>query len=118
MSQSLSVLVFLAVSVLTFAAMIGVSMLIGPRRRGPVKDEPFECGSPVLSPNGGRIHARFYLVAMLFVVFDIETVLMYPWAAIYLKELGLLGLGEMATFVAVLTFGLAYVWRKGGLEWD
>jgi NADH-quinone oxidoreductase subunit A len=61
---------------------------------------------------------RFYRVAMLFIVFDIETVLLYPWAVIYRTELGLTGLIEMGLFVAVLFYGLGYVWLRGGLEWD
>lgn len=118
MPVSADLFIFLLVSLGTFAAMVALSVILGPKRLNPAKNEPFECGSPLLSPNPGRVHVRFYLLAMMFIVFDIETVLMYPWAMIYLSDLGLKGLVEMGLFVAVLAFGLAYVWRKGGLEWD
>jgi NADH-quinone oxidoreductase subunit A len=114
----LALLIFLLVAAGNFGGMIALTSLLGPKQRNPVKDEPFECGSIPVGGPSGKIHVRFYMVAMLFIVFDIETVMMYPWAVIYLKDLRLFGLGEMAVFVALLTFGLVYVWKRGGLEWD
>ena len=75
------------------------------------------CGNAPSGPAWGRFAVKFYLPAILFIVFDVEVVFMYPWAVLY-RRLGLFGLVEMAVFMAVLVLGLAYVWRKGALEWD
>ena len=110
--------------VLTFgfaAIIVGVmvcgSMLLGPHRRNAMKDEVFECGNPPTGPARERFSVRFYLVAILFIVFDVEVVFLYPWAIVF-RSLGVPGLVEMGIFVAVLGGGLAYVWRKGALAWD
>jgi NADH-quinone oxidoreductase subunit A len=113
-----ALLVFLLVAAGNFGGMIALTSFLGPKHRSPVKDEPFECGSIPVGPVTGKVHVRFYMVAMLFIVFDIETVMLYPWAVIYLKDLKLFGLMEMAFFIATLTFGLVYVWKRGALEWD
>jgi NADH-quinone oxidoreductase subunit A len=118
MPTSIALLLFFAIAAGNFAGMIALSALVGPKRPNLVKDEPFECGSIPLAPQPGRLHVRFYRLAMLFIVFDIETVLLYPWAVIARPELGRLGLAEMGLFVLVLAIGLAYVWKRGGLEWD
>ena len=86
-------------------------------RPSSIKVEAFECGNPASGSAWGRFSVKFYLTAILFIVFDIEVVFMYPWAVAY-RELGVLGFVEMALFVAVLTLGLLFVWRKGALEWD
>jgi len=118
MSLVLPLLIFTAAVVANFAGMIGASTLLGPKRRNPVKDEPFECGSLPVGPNWVRFHVRFYLTAILFLIFDIEVVFLYPWAMIYRHELGLYGLEVMGIFLFVLIFGLVYEWRRGGMEWD
>ena len=98
--------------------MLVMSWLLGPKRPSEVKLQIFETGNPPIgSLRGHRFPVKFYLVAILFVVFDIEVVFMYPWAVAY-RSLGILGFVEMAIFMAVLTLGLVYVWRKGALEWD
>ena len=98
-------------------AMIGMSVLFGPKRPTPAKLDVFECGSrPVDSPRR-RFSVKFYLVALLFLLFDIEAVFLYPWAVLY-RELGLFGLVEMAVFIAVLGAGLVYVFARGALEWE
>jgi NADH-quinone oxidoreductase subunit A len=99
------------------ALFVGVSMLLGPRKPSVVKSEPFECGNPATGPAWGRFSVKFYLTAILFIVFDIEVVFLYPWAILF-RDLGLFGFVEMLVFMAILTLGLAYVWRKGALEWD
>jgi NADH-quinone oxidoreductase subunit A len=90
---------------------------LSPRRWTPAKLEPYECG---IVPEEGvereRFPVKFYLVAMLFVVFDIETVFLYPWAVAY-SELNVFGLIEMAAFIAILLAAYVYVWNRGGLEW-
>ncbi len=71
-----------------------------------------------MGPNRTRFHVRFYLTAILFLIFDIEVVFLYPWAMIYRGELGWYGLQVMGIFLAILVFGLAYEWKRGGMEWD
>lgn len=114
----LGLLLFLGAVAANFAGMLALTSVLGPRRRNPVKDEPFECGSIPVGPNRGRFHVRFYLIAILFLIFDIEVVFLYPWAMILKSELGLYGLKVAGAFVAVLIFGLIYEWKRGGMEWD
>lgn len=100
------------------AFMLVASSYLGPKNRTRTKQLPFECGSvSVGNVSEQRFNVRFYLVAMLFILFDIEVIFMYPWA-IELDSLGLFGLVEMLIFVAVLAIGLIYVWRRGVLDWN
>jgi NADH-quinone oxidoreductase subunit A len=108
--------VILLLSTVLASALLAVHLLLGPRRRFAEKDEPFECGErPIVSPHQ-RFSVKFYMVAMLFILFDVEAVFFYPWGALF-QELGWFGFVEMLTFTAVLVVGLAYVWGKGALEW-
>ncbi|MYS84513.1 NADH-quinone oxidoreductase subunit A [Embleya scabrispora] len=93
--------------------------LTGPKRYNRAKLEAYECGiEPTPQPiGGGRFPVKYYLTAMLFIVFDIEIVFLYPWA-VYFDSLGMFGLVEMAMFVAAVFVAYAYLWRRGGLEWD
>lgn len=93
------------------------SIYLGPKASSTVKEEPWECGTVSIGSVRHRFSVRFYIVALLFVVFDIEAVFLFPWAVLY-RELGWFGFFEMAVFVLVLTIGLAYVWKKGALEWE
>jgi|SRR5271155_3365456 len=98
--------------------MITINRLLGPRRAGSkVKGETFECGNPPTGSAWGRFSVRFYLTAILFLVFDVEVVFLYPWA-VNLRELGVFGLGEALVFIAILGVGLAYAWQRGALDWD
>lgn len=99
------------------AAMPILGWLLAPRATNPVKTEAFECGNPSSGTAWGRFSVKFYMVAILFIVFDIEVVFMYPWAVIF-RRLGWFGLVEMMCFIGVLAIGLLYVWRKGALEWE
>jgi len=94
-----------------------ISRLIGTHRPTRVKDEVFECGNPPTGPARGRFSVSFYLVAILFLVFDVEVVFMYPWAIVF-RQLGVAGLIDMLIFLAVLGLGLGYVWKKGALAWS
>lgn len=102
-------------------AVVSVVMatLIGPKRYNRAKLEAYECGiEPTPTPvGGGRFPIKYYLTAMLFIVFDIEIVFLYPWAVSF-DALGLFGLVEMLLFVLTVFVAYAYVWRRGGLEWD
>jgi NADH-quinone oxidoreductase subunit A len=113
-------ILFLVVLSTVFA---GASMLVAsrlsPRRWTSAKLDPYECGivpDTDTSPERERFPVKFYLVAMLFIIFDIETVFLYPWAVAY-DELALFGLYEMLAFIGILVAAYAYVWKRGGLEW-
>ena len=115
--QYVPVLLTLAVAALVPALFLAAGQFLAPRRPSQVKAEAFECGNPSSGPAWGRFAVKFYLPAILFIVFDVEVVFMYPWAVLY-RRLGLFGFVEMAIFMLVLTLGLVYVWRKGALDWD
>jgi len=99
------------------AAIPFVAKMLGPKRPTTVKSASFECGSISEGGARGRFAVKFYVVALLFIVFDIETVFLYPWAVNF-KALGWFGYGEVAVFAVTLLVGLAYVWKKGALEWE
>lgn len=106
---------FLAVLVIA-AIMIGGSALLGERHREKATGEPYESGIAVTGSAQNRLPVQFYLVAMLFVIFDLEAVYLFAWA-VAVPEVGWLGFGEMLVFIAVLFIALAYVWRVGALDW-
>jgi NADH-quinone oxidoreductase subunit A len=97
--------------------LLSLSRFVGPRRPNPVKAMPFECGMDQLVPPRGRIPISFSVIAMLFIIFDIEVAFLFPWAVL-LRQLGFVGLVEVLFFLVVLTFGLIYAWKRGALEWD
>jgi NADH-quinone oxidoreductase subunit A len=115
--EYVAVLIMALVAAAIPALFIAVSRFLGPRKPSVVKSEAFECGNPATGPAWGRFSVKFYLTAILFIVFDVEVVFLYPWAIVF-RRLGMFGFVEMLVFVAILTLGLAYVWRKGALEWD
>lgn len=90
--------------------------LLGPRTYAPVKGEPFECGIPTRGTSWLPMHVGYYLFALLFLMFDVETVFLYPWAVV-VNKFGVMALASIGFFMLVLVFGLAYAWRKGALEW-
>ena len=105
-----------------FAGIVVITLLfiaqnVGPKSENPAKAEPFESGNPPKGDARIRFSVHFYLVAMLFLIFDLEVVFLYPWA-IYFRTLGLFGLVEMGIFMTILVIGYIYVWKKGALEWD
>jgi NADH:ubiquinone oxidoreductase subunit 3 (subunit A) len=93
-----------------------IAKLIGPRSYNPVKGQQFECGIPTRGSSWIPVHIGYYLFAILFLVFDVETVFLFPWAVV-VKDFGPLALVSIAFFLIVLVFGLAYAWRKGALKW-
>jgi NADH-quinone oxidoreductase subunit A len=95
----------------------GATFLGRNKRPTPEKNAPFECGSESTGARDVKLSVKFYLTAILFVVFDIESVFVYPWA-VHFKDLGWLGFAEMLSFLAVIVVALVYVWRKGALEWE
>lgn len=102
------------------AMMIGMSHMLSSYRRTPTKLEPYESGIPVVGDARGRFSVKFYLVAMLFIIFDIEVVFLVPWAVAFrqLPEHSGYLLGTMGFFLAVLTVGFVYAWKRGALEWS
>jgi NADH-quinone oxidoreductase subunit A len=97
--------------------MIGISYILGNKVRNRVKDMPYECG---ITPTGSareRFSVKFYLVGMLFILFDIEAIFLYPWAVVY-RELKLFGFFEMLLFIALVLAGFFYIWKKGALDWS
>lgn len=114
------ILLVIAFVVANAILMLGLSHVLSSYRPTPVKLAPYESGMPVLGDARERFSVKFYLVAMLFILFDIETVFMLPWAAAFnqLREIRGLLLIEMFVFVTILAVGYFYVWKRGALEWD
>ena len=102
------------------ALILGLSHLLSTYRRTPTKIAPYESGMPVLGTARERFSVKFYLVAMLFIVFDIETVFMVPWAVAFKTLPAIAGvlLVEMLVFMAILAVGYVYIWKRGALQWD
>jgi len=99
------------------AAFLSLAETLGPKKSNLAKAEPFESGNPPEGDARVKFSVKFYLVAMLFLIFDLEVVFLYPWA-IYFRQLGIFGLVQMGIFLLILTIGYVYVWKKGALEWD
>lgn len=119
MSPYLPIIGIMLLGGLLMAAMVGMSAIIGPSRFNRRKYESYECGiDPTPQPvGGGRFPVKYYLVAMLFIIFDIETIFLYPWAVSF-NQLGFFALVEMILFMVTVFIAYAYVWRRGGLDWD
>jgi len=119
LSAFVPILALFALAAAFALGSVGVSQLVGPKRANRAKLEAYECGiEPSPEPiHGGRFPVRFFLTAMLFIVFDIEIVFLYPWAVTF-QALGLFGFVEMILFIGTVLIAYAYVWRRGGLDWD
>jgi NADH-quinone oxidoreductase subunit A len=117
MSPYVSVLIVWLLSAVIVGVMVSANTLLGPRANNPVKHDPFECGNVPSGSAFGRFSVRFYMTAILFILFDVEVVFLYPWAVLF-RDLGMFGFVEMLTFLLVLGVGLLYAWRRGALEWD
>jgi NADH-quinone oxidoreductase subunit A len=105
MSPYVPVVILCVLSAIVVGAMVSLNTLLGPRASNAVKSEPFECGNAATGPAFRRFSVRFYMTAILFILFDVEVVFFYPWAVLF-------------PFMLVLGVGLLYAWRKGALEWD
>jgi NADH-quinone oxidoreductase subunit A len=109
----LQVLIAMAVA----TGMLGASYVLGKRVRNRIKDMPYECGITPVGDARQRFSVKFYLVAMLFIVFDIESIFLYPWAVIY-RELKMFAFIEMLVFIFLILAGFFYIWKKGALDWS
>jgi NADH-quinone oxidoreductase subunit A len=122
MSEYISLVALIVVVLCLAGGIVVISALIGGRFPSVAKEMPYECGVDPAPVNRGPLSIKFYLIAILFLLFDVEVVLLYPWAALY-RELSEMGLGlfvmkEAFVFVAILSFGLLYVLKRGALEWE
>jgi NADH-quinone oxidoreductase subunit A len=109
--------VTLVVAGLIVGVMCTVNMIVGPKRPSAIKSEAFECGNPSSGSAWGRFSVRFYLTAILFLLFDVEVIFLYPWA-VELRRLGVFGFVEALIFISILSVGLVYAWQRGALDWD
>jgi NADH-quinone oxidoreductase subunit A len=116
LSDYAPILVFLAVCVLFGVGVSVLNSLVGPRRPSPRKELPYECGIVPVESARRRFSVHFYVTAMLFIIFDVESIFLFPWATI-VRQLKAFGLVEMGVFIATLFVALVYVWRKGALSW-
>ena len=113
----LPILVFLALAVVIGGVALAAGMLIGSRRPDAAKDSPYECGFEAFEDARMKFDVRYYLVAILFIIFDLEIAFLFPWAVV-LDEIGLAGLVAMGIFLLILVVGFIYEWKKGALEWE
>jgi NADH-quinone oxidoreductase subunit A len=117
LAQYVPLLLLIGFVVAIAVGMLVLSHLVSPFRPTPVKGIPYESGMPPLGGTTQRFSVKFYLVAVLFIVFDIETVFLIPWGVAF-RKLGLFGLVEMLVFILILFVGYIYAWKRGALEWD
>jgi len=115
--EYLPIFIFFIVAVGFALVTLFLSAIFGKRKMTPQKMIPYECGMDPIGEARKRFSVRFYIVAMLFIVFDIEAVFLFPWAVIF-RDLKVFGLAEMGVFIAILLVGFVYVWKKGALEWE
>ncbi|KUM03821.1 NADH-quinone oxidoreductase subunit A [Chromobacterium subtsugae] len=112
------ILLFILIGLLVGVVPLLLGKLLGPNRPDAEKLSPYECGFAAFEDARMRFDVRYYLVAILFILFDLEVAFMIPWAVTLKDGLGLFGLGAMAVFLAILTVGFVYEWKKGALNWD
>jgi NADH-quinone oxidoreductase subunit A len=117
LSQYLPVVILATLAVVFAVASLAASALLRPSRPTPAKLSPYECGIVPERLPRERFPVKFYVIAMLFIIFDIETIFLFPWAVTF-RQLGLFGLVEMAIFIALVFVAYVYVWQRGGLEWE
>jgi NADH-quinone oxidoreductase subunit A len=117
LSQYLPIVLLAGLAVVFAVASLAASALLRPSRPTPAKLSPYECGIVPERVPRERFPIKFYVIAMLFIIFDIETIFLFPWAVTF-RQLGLFGLVEMAIFIALVFVAYVYVWQRGGLEWE
>jgi NADH-quinone oxidoreductase subunit A len=117
LSDYLPILMFIAVAAIIGVALLGLGSLLGPQRPGAEKLSPYECGFEAFEDARMRFDVRYYLVAILFIVFDLEIAFLFPWALVF-DDIGAPALVAMATFLGILVIGFIYEWKKGALEWE
>ena len=113
----LPILVFVAIGIVLAAVLIGLGYALGPSKPYGEKLSPYECGFEAFEDSRMKFDVRFYLVAILFIIFDLEIAFLFPWAVV-LNEIGMFGLIAMVVFLGILVIGFIYEWKKGALEWE
>ena len=117
MLEYVAIALMIVLATLVALIAIGMGNLFGPRKKSAVKSMPYESGMPPIGEGTRRMPVRFYLIAVLFILFDIEVIFFLPWAIVF-RQLGWFGLIEMFIFIAILLVGYVYAWKKGALEWE
>lgn len=117
MIEYVAIFVMMVLAAIIAAVIIGASHFLGHKTRSKAKLAPYECGMTTIGPTRRIMTIRYYIVAMLFLVFDVEIIFLYPWAVVT-RSLGLFGFIEMIVFVLILFIGYIYIWKKGALEWE
>ena len=117
LSNYLPVLIFVLIAIVMGGLMVGTGFILGPRRYDSEKLSAYECGFEAFEDSRMKFDVRYYLVAILFIIFDLEIAFLFPWA-IVLDQIGLFGFAAMAIFLGILVIGFIYEWKKGALEWE
>jgi len=117
MLEYVAIALMVALSTVVALIAIGLGTVFGPRKQSAAKSMPYESGMNPYGEGTRRMPIRFYLIAVLFILFDIEVVFFLPWAIVF-RQLGLFGLIEMVVFIVILLVGYVYAWKKGALEWE
>ena len=117
MIEYLAILIYIAIAVVFAIFAIAASALLGQRKPTALKKAPYECGMPTIGSSFRRIPIKYYIIAMLFLLFDIEVVFLYPWAVVF-KQLKVFAFISMAIFIGILLVAYIYIWKKGALEWE
>ncbi|MBU6485538.1 MAG: NADH-quinone oxidoreductase subunit A [Betaproteobacteria bacterium] len=117
LEQYFPILVFIAFGIGLGGLLVGIGRIVSPDRPDPEKLSPYECGFEAFEDARMKFDVRYYLVAILFILFDLEIAFLFPWAVV-LPQIGLFGFGAMMVFVLILVVGFIYEWKKGALEWD
>jgi NADH-quinone oxidoreductase subunit A len=115
--EYIGILMVFGISAAVAGALLGIPALIAPKRYTPAKMEPFECGKDPAQLPEGRFAIKFSTIAIFFIIFDIELIFIWVWAAMY-RQLGWFGFLEMVVFLGILMLGFFYIWKKRGLEWE
>ena len=115
--EYLPILIFLAIAIVIAVLAVAASVILGPHNPDPEKLSAYECGFEAFDDARTKFDVRFYLVAILFIIFDLEVAFLFPWAAA-LGDIGMLGFWSMVVFLGILTVGFIYEWKKGALEWE
>ena len=113
----LPVLIFIGIATIMGLIPMLLGLKLGPRKEDAAKDSPYECGFEAFEDARMQFDVRYYLVAILFIIFDLEIAFLFPWA-VSIREVGLVGFISMAIFLIILTIGFVYEWKKGALDWD
>ncbi len=117
LAEYLPILIFLGIAIAMSVVMVAASYIVARQRPDSEKDSAYECGFEAFDDARGKFDVRFYLVAILFIIFDLEVAFLFPWA-VALSEIGEFGFWSMVVFLGILTIGFVYEWRKGALEWE